>query len=293
MVESVLHEKVVLVTGANSPIGIGAATATAFSHQGSRVFVHYWRLREWGRASTPDPSITPADFVPEPYRSGSQASPDELLESIRQRGALADAWEADLSDPANVRELFDRVERALGPVDILVNNAAHWAPDTFLPPEPRSTRLASQPWPPQSLAVTAQSHDDHFAVNSRATALLLGEYARRHLARGARWGRIVSLTTGGSRGFPFEASYGASKSALESYTRAFALELAPYGVTANTLNPGPTQTGWITPELEEKIAGSVPMRRIAQPEEIADLVVLLCSEGARLLTGQRLHALGY
>ena len=86
----------------------------------------------------------------------------------------------------------------------------------------------------------------HFAVNSRAVALIMAEYARRNIARGAKWGRIINVSTAGSANFPDEVSYGASKYALESYSRSAATELGPYGITVNIVAPGPTQTGWIT-----------------------------------------------
>jgi 3-oxoacyl-[acyl-carrier protein] reductase len=286
MLDPLLDKRVAVVTGANSPIGIGAATARALAAQGASVFLHYWRLRDFGPAEG-----EPA--TPELYLAQAGKAADEVVASIRDRGGRVEAWEADLADPANVGSLFDRAERAFGPVDVLINNASHWEPDTLLPSELEAQGRPLALWPPPPAPVSVETHDLHFAVNSRAVALLLNEYARRYFERGARWGRIVSLTTRGSPGFPREVSYGASKSALESYTRAFALELAPYGVTANILNPGPTQTGWISPELEATIVPGVPMRRVARPEEIADLIVLLCSDQARLLTGQRLHALGY
>ncbi len=286
MLDPLLDKRVAVVTGANSPIGIGAATAKALATQGASVFLHYWRLRDPERAEE-------EPVTPEPYLAQRRKSADEVVASIEERGGRVEAWEADLADPGNVRSLFERAERVFGPVDVLVNNAAQWEPDTFLPQEHEAEARPLELWPPRPAPLSVESHDRQFAVNCRAAALLLTEYARRYLERGARWGRIVSLTTRGSPGFPREVSYGASKSALESYTRAFALELAPYGATANILDPGPTQTGWISPELEATIVPSVPMRRVARPEEIADLIVLLCSEQARLLTGQRLHALGY
>ena len=272
MLDPGLEGRVALITGANLATGIGAATARAFARQGAKVFLHYWRLR----------SETP----------GTERSVDPVERSVRDLGGLVASFEADLSDPAQVPALFDRVESALGPVDVLVQNASHWEADTFLPPERETERRPHRSWPPPAERVRAETHDRHFAVNSRAVALLLAEYARRHLERGASWGRVVGLTTGGAPGFPREVSYGASKNALESYIRAFALELAPYGVTANVVDPGACQTGWISVELEREISERGPMGRVSRPEEVADLIVLLCSEQSRLLTGQRLRALG-
>ena len=177
--------------------------------------------------------------------------------------------------------LFDRAEVTLGPVEILVNNADAWVGDTFLPD-------ATDRFGRRLVPVTAATHDYSFAVNSRATALLIAEFARRHRERGATWGRIISLTTGGSAGFPEEVSYGASKNALESYTVAAAWELGGFGITANVLCPPATDTGWITPEVEEEVIRSSPLRHVGQPDEVAELIVLLASHQARFVTGQKI-----
>lgn len=93
----------------------------------------------------------------------------------------------------------------------------------------------------------------------------MSEYFRRHVGRGSRWGRVVNVSTEGASCFPGEVSYGASKAALESYSRSAALELAKFGVTVNIVAPGSTQTGWITLELEKRILPSIPLDRLANP----------------------------
>lgn len=95
----------------------------------------------------------------------------------------------------------------------------------------------------------SESHDRHFAVKSRAPALTMAEFARRHIERGARWGRVLNVSTDGASGFVGSVSYGASKHALESYSRAAACELGRYGITVNVLSLGPVQTGYITREI--------------------------------------------
>jgi 3-oxoacyl-[acyl-carrier protein] reductase len=129
-------------------------------------------------------------------------------------------------------------------------------------------------------------------VNSRAVALLIAEFARRHVARGASWGRIVCVSTDGAPGFAGEVSYGASKAALESYGRAAAKELAAYGITVNIVAPGAVQTGWIRPEMEERIRAGIPLGRIGEPADVADVIAFLASDEARWLTGQTLFAGG-
>ena len=100
------------------------------------------------------------------------------------------------------------------------------------------------------------------------------------------------MSTDGASGFSSEVSYGASKHALESYSRAAAVELGPFGITVNILSLGPIQTGWITPEMEADIAARTPLRRVGQPEDVAVVALFLASEGARWLTGQSLYVGG-
>ncbi|HEU5367759.1 MAG TPA: SDR family oxidoreductase [Ktedonobacterales bacterium] len=272
MIDTGLQGRVTLVTGANH--GIGAATARAFAAQGARVFLHYLRLplnEEEGAAQR-------------------ALDATEVVEAIRAQGGQAEAWEADLADPAAVPALFDRVEAAFGPVDVLVNNAAvGGAPkDTFVP----LSEEALDRFERSMLTVTAASHDRHFAVNSRAVALMMAEYARRHMARGAASGRIINISTDGAYCFPEEVSYGASKAALESYSRSAAAELSRHGITVNIVSPGPIQTGWIAPEMQASIVSSIPLGRLGRPEDVADVIVFLASEQARWLTGQCLHVGG-
>jgi 3-oxoacyl-[acyl-carrier protein] reductase len=270
MIDPRLRGRVALVTGANQ--GIGAAAARALAAEGAHVFVTYFRVDKAGHG---DPGL------PQAYDEMRARSAEAVVEEIRHAGGRAEAWEADLADPTVVPELFDRAEAAFGPVEILVNNAAFWHGDTFVPD--RAERFG---W--RLMPVSAETFDRHFAVNSRAPALLIAEFARRHCARGGNWGRIVSLTTGGAPGFPGEVSYGAGKNALESYTVAAAAELGPLGITANVLSPPPTDTGWISTEIAAELAQATPPFRVAQPDEVAELIVFLASHQARSINGQRI-----
>ena len=221
------------------------------------------------------------------YNRQRSQSAEEVVQAIRERGGRAEAIEADLADPATIPLLFEQAEALLGPVDILSNNADYCTADTF---QAGPTDLA--PGGYAITEVTPETHDRHFAVNSRAVALLIAEFARRRRARGINWGRIISITTDGAPGFFHEISYGASKYALESYTRAAAEELGRYGMTANIVSPGPVQTGWIMPELEAQIAAETPLGRVGQPEDLADVIVFLASEQARWVTGQMISVSG-
>ncbi len=283
-----LRGKVVLVTGANSPYGIGAATATAFAAQGAAVFITYLRQESSGVDDQVEVASRPGEAF---YRTAQQMSADTVIERIRAQGGRIAGVEADLSDPQAIPQLFDEAEAAFGPVAVLINNAAHCVPDTFIPPNLLGAdERAVDGFPMQP--ISASSHDKHFAVNSRAVALTMAEFARRHVARNATWGRIVNISTDGAPGFASEVSYGASKYALESYSRAAAAELGRFGITINVASLGPIQTGWISPEMERDIAKHTPLRRAGQPQDVADALVLLASEQARWITGQVMYVGG-
>jgi len=112
------------------------------------------------------------------------------------------------------------------------------------------------------------------------------------LARKSSWGRIINISTDGASGHGWNASYGASKYAGESYAKAAAAELGPYGITVNVVSPGAVQTGWLTDEAAEAIAKTYPLRRIGTPEDIASAVVFFASRQADWITGQVLNVGG-
>ncbi len=262
-----LDGHVALITGANH--GIGAATAIALADCGARILVSYLRLHD------------SADF-PEPYRTNRSRDAHEVIESIRARGGHAVSMEADLRDESATGRLFDFAEKEIGPVDILINNATGWIADTFGDRENNSTGV-------RMARVSAFTHDQQFAIDARGGALLIAEFARRHINRQATWGRIVGLTSGSPLGFPGEVSYGAAKAALENYTMAAAFELAPYGITANMVYPPVTDTGWITPQVRASVEQRADLVHIAQPQDVADVIVYLCTDHARLITANTVH----
>jgi 3-oxoacyl-[acyl-carrier protein] reductase len=253
-----------IVTGANH--GIGAAAAVALGRHGCAVLCAFLAIED------------PADpGTPQAYRDYRVRDAGPVAAQIRADGGRAVAVEADLSDPAAPARLFDAAEDQLGPVDVLVNNATGWLGDTFAAVGHDRLGRSLQP-------VSAATWRQQFTVDAMAAALLISEFARRHIARGADWGRIIGLTSGGDLGFPEEVSYGAAKAAQANYTMSAAVELAPYGITANMIHPPVTDTGWVTDAVRQEVAASRTLIHIASPAEVAEVIAYLASDAAALIT---------
>ena len=265
-----LHGHVALVTGANH--GIGAATAQALAACGAAVVVSYLRIPDLGDAA-----------VPEMYRKNRALDAVNVLAAIEMQGGRAVAIEADLAEPKTSERLFDAAESAFGPVDILINNATGWVADTFSPtPSGRFGHRQER--------VSVETIDRQFAVDARGSALLIAEFARRYAARGATWGRIVALTSGGPTGFPNEVSYGAAKAALENYTMSAALKTR----RARDYCERRTAAGhrhWLGDRGSSSARGrtACDLLHVASPDEVAGVITFLVSQDARLITGNRIH----
>lgn len=148
MIDPGLQGRVVLVTGANNPQGIGAAIARAFAAQGAHLFLHYYRPQGMEEAH-PDGerSQTGEAF----YAAQQTRDIAPLLVELQVYGVRAAALEADLAAPEAVPALFTAVEKAVGPVEVLVNNAAYWEADTFVPAQAPLGSLASSASPSMPL----------------------------------------------------------------------------------------------------------------------------------------------
>jgi NAD(P)-dependent dehydrogenase (short-subunit alcohol dehydrogenase family) len=161
-----LKDKVVLITGGNNPFGIGAAIAQAFASHGAKVFIHYFcravELPDENQRThgSQDPGL--AFFLKQQTKTA-----DEVLTSIRESGGIAESWGGDLREPENVHRLFEQAEKTFGHVDILVNNAAEYMADTFLPPGTLGDKTEVWEEGPSISTIDEASHDRHFAVNSR------------------------------------------------------------------------------------------------------------------------------
>ena len=197
---------------------------------------------------------------------------DAVAARIRATGAEYLVLERDITSEAAVEEIYEAVLSRFGRVDILVNNAADGDMDGLDTIE----------------KITGDVIDDTFAVNVRGSLLMTREFIRRR----GDYGRIINLSTDAAQVFAGQIAYGASKATLEALTRSIALEAAPYGITVNCVAPGPTQTGWIDEALEEAVTPLIPMGKLIAPEDIADAILFLASERARMLTGQVIKVSG-
>lgn len=261
MIDPKINGKVALVTGANA--GIGASIAHELATQGAKVIIHYLK----------ETSLSSEDSSFEHTMEGERAA-RELLESIERLPGKAAIIDGDLSNPDTFKRVFDFAEQTFGPVEILVNNAAHCElPDTIK-------------------GLPEGSIQRNFKVNTEAAVLLIKEFVQRYSKYKLDSGRVINISTDSAQNFPTQISYGASKAALEAYTRSLAIELGPDNITVNCIAPGPIQTGWIDKELEQELLPSIPLRSIGKPKDIAECAVFLSSNQARWITGQVIKVSG-
>ncbi len=250
-----LAGRVALVTGSSRAAGIGLAIARELAAAGADLFLA---------------TYTPYDRQ-QPWGLGP-GDPDEAVAGLRAGGTAVETLELDLAEPGAAAELMAAVHERYGRLDVLVNNAAC----------SESGGIAE---------LDAGQLDRHYAVNLRAPALLAAEMVRRH-PRG-RPGRIINITSGqGLAPMPGELAYAASKGGLEALTLSLGRALAGRGITVNAVDPGPTDTGWMTPELKRDLERASPTGRVGEPADTARVVAFLASDRAAAVTGQVIRARG-
>lgn len=251
-----LAGRVAVVTGVSRRIGIGFGIASQLAALGADLFLqgfsNYDAIHPWG-----------AD-------EGGLAN---LAEELRTFGHSVAFIETDLSDPAVPAQVIAQAQRRFGHVDILVANHAY------------STMGALED-------LTAEQIDTHMAVNVRGTLLLVKAFSAQHDDQRAG-GRVVMMTSGQHLGaMSGELAYIASKGALHQLTLSLSAHLMPRGITVNTVNPGATDTGYATPNLDEAVKAASPQGRWGQPADAARLIGWLCTDEARWITGQVINSTG-
>ncbi|HXW79703.1 MAG TPA: SDR family oxidoreductase [Acidimicrobiales bacterium] len=244
-----LDGRVVLVTGASRRIAIGAAIARRMVSDGASVMVHSWSPHDEEQPWGADPG-------------GAEV----LISELRGEGGRVEHRAADFAHPHAPADLVSSVYEAFGRLDVVVANHA------------RSSA--------QSLEqLTAAEIDLAYAVNTRATLLLVQAFAARHDGRPG--GRVVLFTSGQYHGaMPGELPYIASKAALRELTASLAVHLMPRGITVNCIDPGPNDTGYAGAETIEAVRERNPGRRWSTPSDTARLVAWLVSDEADWVTGQ-------
>ena len=206
------------------------------------------------------------------YFQANAGNADVVESKLQEMGADYLIIESDISKEDAVKDIYAAVLERYGRIDILVNNAADSDMDGFDTIE----------------KISQQVIDDTFAVNVRGSILMTREFI---IHRGD-YGRIINLSTDASQIFAGQITYGASKATLEALTRSIALEVAKYGITINSVAPGPTQTGWIDDDFAKEVTPIIPMGKLIQPQDIAETILFLASEQAKMLTGQVIKVSG-
>ncbi|MGX1900672.1 SDR family oxidoreductase [Thermolongibacillus altinsuensis] len=250
-----LQGKIAVVTGVSRMKGIGAAICEALAEAGADIFFTYWRAYD------------------ESMPWGMERNEPQLIKrKIEELGVACHCLELDLSKEDAPKTLLQAVIDTLGEPDILVNNACYSYSADYS-------------------SLTSEMLDHHYFINVRAPMMLSVEFAKAFQKQ--RGGRIMMMTSGQSLGpMPGEVAYAATKGAIDSFVKTFAVEVAPKGITVNAVNPGPTDTGWMDEEIKQQLLPKFPFGRIGTPHDAARLVRFLASDEAEWITGQVIHSEG-
>ena len=255
-----LRDRIALVTGVSRRAGIGYATARRLAALGASLFLHHYAPHDRDQPWGDDPG-------------GAEAVLAGVQSTLAADEASVRHLELDLALPEAPAQLIDAATEALGHLDILVCNHARSGGDGPLG------------------ALDAKMLDTHWAVNTRATILLTQAFAARHDGRPG--GRVIFMTSGQDLGpMTGEVAYAASKGALASITRTLADQLADQQITLNTVNPGPVDTGYPSPEAYEAVRRQFPQHRWGVPDDPARLIAWLVTDEASWVTGQVINSEG-
>jgi 3-oxoacyl-[acyl-carrier protein] reductase len=250
--------KVALVTGGSR--GIGAACVRLFREAGARVAFN--------------------------YKSRQDAA--ETLTRECGGPELCAAFAHELASPEDGRVLVRRTVETFGRIDILVANHGVW------PAEDASIAdMAESQW----RTTMAVNLDSVFGLVQAAAGQMLAQRETERAAHGECGHIILVSSTAGQRGEAFHADYAASKGALISMTKGLATELAPQGIRVNCVAPGWVRTDMSAPALDdpksrEWVLGAIPLRRVADPVEIAGPILFLCTPLAGFMTGEVVNVNG-
>ena len=249
------------MAGVRARAGIGYAIARRLAAQGASLVLHHFAPHDREQAWGADPG-------------SAEAVISGVTEALADPDAAVWHQEADLSDPDAPSRLIESAAATSRFLDILVCNHARSGGDG-----PLGT-------------LTAGMLDAHWAVNARASILLAQAFSREHDDSRAG-GRIVFMTSGQNLGpMPGEVAYAASKGALASITQTLADQLAGRGITLNTVNPGPVDTGYAPPDVHEAVRRHFPQGRWGTPDDPARLIAWLVTDEAAWITGQVINSEG-
>ncbi|WP_066186979.1 SDR family oxidoreductase [Gracilibacillus timonensis] len=246
-------KQIAMITGVSRPNGIGAVICHKLAAEGLDIFFTH---------------LTSADIYAE-----EKNYPQQLTKELKNYGRRVADLEVDLTESNAPNQIIEEVRRTLGDPSILINNATFEAPANLH-------------------NLSGELLDRHYQVNNKSTILLSTLFAKNfeQAFPGGNHGRIIFMVSGGPD--PNNLAYIATKGMLKAITPPLAVNLAPLGITVNALDPGPTDTGWITASLQQQLLPLFPAGRIGQPIDAANILSLLIKEEADWLTGQVIEANG-